>query len=235
MKYLNKKILIVFAGLLFTFCAKNALAQYPGMRAVYAKMDMQRMQQQMNMQMMMMANLNGNNAYNRKYTFTVTFKDSSTKQIKSRFYRDTTVKKNYLLFVDKSYPRSDSNRNKKIYPSQTINISREIVTEIVSVDRRGGKVRSIAFNGIPSDSCWMFKVVSGPINAYSYLSETDEFTSPESMVGIQLDGGPIVKCDADNLKKMVGIDSDALKQINKKNYYKAIKKYNRNIEKAKNK
>ena len=36
----------------------------------------------------------------------------------------------------------------------------------------------------------------------------------------------------ENLKNMVGQDIDALENIQKKNYYKAIKKYNRNAAQA---
>lgn len=89
------------------------------------------------------------------------------------------------------------------------------------------------YTGVAKDSCWMFKAISGAISAYSLLSEKDElYFDPSTIVGIQLNDGEIVKFNETNLKAMVGNDIDALENIQRKNYLKAISKYNRNVEKT---
>ncbi|MEO3403464.1 hypothetical protein AAFN85_06155 [Mucilaginibacter sp. CAU 1740] len=167
--------------------------------------------------------------YNPKYTFTVTMADGTTKEVSSKIYADTAVHKNYLLFVDKTLAKKDSNRNQKIYPQQTKTISR------VLSPYEDAKVPANNFKGIAKDSCWMFKVVKGQISAYSLLSEEDGVDFDQStLVGIQLNNGEIIKFNEANLKAMVGNDADALEKIQKKDYIKAIKKYNKNVVKTAN-
>ncbi len=95
-----------------------------------------------------------NYATNLKYKFKVTFKDGSVKEVKSKIYPDTVKHANYLLFEDKTLPKTDSNRRQKIYAKQTLNISRSGFGDA-------------EITGIATDSCWRFQVVSGKINAYS--------------------------------------------------------------------
>jgi hypothetical protein len=220
LKYKIAAILLVSA--LFIFASEASLAQYPGMAAVRANMNRQFMNQQMQMSMQMMS-LNSGGTYNPKYTYNVTMADGTVQQITSKMFSDTSKKKTYLLIVDKRFSKSDSaHRFQRIYPVQTKSISR---TDDFS---------SIKMDGIPSDSCWMFKVISGPINAYSLLSVEDDGQNfdPSSIVGIQLNDGAIVKCNPDNLKAMVNQDPKALEFADKKELYRAIKRFNRDTEKA---
>ena len=223
MQYIRKVLIILAIATLFVFCAGKSWAQYPGMRAVYSNMARQQQQQSMQNQMAMMGRMNGGRAmlYNPEYAFEVVLKDSTKKQVYSMLYNDTTLHKNYLLVVNKKYPKSDTaHRFQKIYPDQTLQISR-----LDYYDK--------AIKGVANDSCWLFKTISGPITAYSYLSEqSGPNFNPGTIVCIQLNDGPIVKYNEDNLKQMVGDDADALENIQKKNYYKAIKKYNSHAEKA---
>ena len=157
---------------------------------------------------------------NAKYPFQVKFKDSSVKVISSQIYDDTVLHKKYLLFVDKSYPKSDSaHRFIKIYPEQTVYILRDKA-------RGDGNDHEFVI-GMPNDSCWMFKVKPGHINIYSYLSE-DYFFVPVTITGIQLNDGPILQFNEENLTKLIGDDSIALKAISKKKYLDAVKIYNKN-------
>ena len=79
----------------------------------------------------------------------------------------------------------------------------------------------------------MFKVISGSINVYSLLSEQEgKMFNPKSIVGIQLNNGPIVQYNEENLRVMIGDDLDAIESIQWENYLKAIKIYNRNTEKT---
>lgn len=220
-----KTLTTLFIGILLALSVKNASAQYPGMNRVYANMNRQFANQQMNM---MMANMRyGNYYYNNKYTFYVVLKDSSQKEVTSKIYTDTTLHKSYLLLVDKKYPKSDTaHRYQKIYADQTSNIYR--------VDNSGFSEKPVTIRGIANDSCWMFKAISGPITVYSLLSEPDGYNfDPSTIIGIQLKDGPIVKFTADNLKQMIcQNDARALEIAENKNYLKAIKKYNRDMEKA---
>jgi len=188
-----------------------------------------------NQMMMQMSSLNRGYAdYNISYTFVVTMKDGTKKEVDSKIYNDTIVKKNYLLLVDKSFKRSDTNRYKKIYPAQTISIARNVAAPGDVIHKNAVQPPPVYFKGMPSDSCWMFKVVAGPISAYSYLSEQedDQVFNPYAVVAIQLNDGPLMPLTDENLKQMVGQDINALEDIQKKNYFRAIKKYNKDVEKA---
>jgi hypothetical protein len=155
-----------------------------------------------------------NYATNLKYKFKVTFKDGSVKEVKSKIYPDTVKHANYLLFEDKTLPKTDSNRHQKIYAKQTLNISRSSFNDA-------------EITGIATDSCWLFKVVSGKINAYSYLSETD-MVEDFTLVGFQVgDKGNIQKLVPATLEPVIKTDEKAYKAFLKKDYYRAIEKYNR--------
>jgi hypothetical protein len=235
MQYARKIFFISLLSLFCIFFTKNSFAQYPGMNAVRAQQSRQFANQQMQQQMNMMMNMRTRwaSGAGRNTTYQVTFKDNSVKEVNSLMYTDTVLHKNYILFVDKTIPKSDSvHRNQKIYSDQTRYISTIIDYE--------AKTETY---GVPTDSCWMFKVISGPINLYAksldYLITSDDGNSRElnlyAIVGIQLNDGPIIALTDDSLKQMVGPDATALKSAGKKNYYSALKKYNRHFENAEKK
>lgn len=103
-------------------------------------------------------------------------------------------------------------------------------------DKRGGdyviypkdtKLVSQLFNGknitgVPADSCWLFKMVSGPISSYA------EFPTDNSVyfIAIQKGDGPILEMTKENLGEMVGDDPKLLKLIDKGKLVKAVWKYN---------
>ncbi|WP_299512772.1 hypothetical protein [Mucilaginibacter sp.] len=184
-------------------------ASAQNMSAVNNMLNRQFMNQQMQMSMLSL----NNNQYNRSFTFVVTMADSTQKIVDSKIYSDASLHKAYLLFVDKSYPRSDTNRRKKIFANQTLRISRDLF---------GGK----KVEGIANDTCWMFKTISGPISAYSFLSD-----GYLPFVALQFNDGPIEKFNEEHLKKVVSTNIDALESARKKDYLKAIQKYNRNLKK----
>jgi len=220
MKHTYKTLLTYLPIFLFIFLAETFFAQYPGMAAFRAQQNQQFINQQMQMQMQMM---NWRQSAGKGDTYMVTFKDSSVKKVVSWMYTDTILHKNFLVLVDKKFPKSDSaHRTQKIYSDQTLYVS-----TIADYQSRQETY------GTPTDSCWMFKVVSGAINVYSKYPQIAEGDfSPSSIIAIQLNDGQMVKYSVENLKQMVAGDSDAIENIEKKNYYKAIKKYNRNAEKA---
>lgn len=82
--------------------------------------------------------------------------------------------------------------------------------------------------GIPADSCWLFKVVKGPITGYSNLAEEGY----SYVIAIQVTPkGPIVPFTLDNLKAMIGPtdDKELKKMLDKKWTLKALKYVNDNF------
>ncbi|WP_184542823.1 hypothetical protein [Mucilaginibacter sp. FT3.2] len=219
-------------ALIFLFIATGKVLQAQNMGSVNAMLSQQQMQWSMQRQMTISMMLNHSDA-NFKYKFVVIMADSSRKEVNSKILSDEQTHKTYLLYVDKSLPKSDTNRNQKIYPGQTISIERSspLITDLRAPVKN--TVREKIYKGLAKDSCWMFKAMSGSISVYSYLSvETDRTFDERTIVGIQLhDDGPILKYNAENLKQMVGDDIDALESIQNKSYLKAIKKYNHNRQK----
>jgi hypothetical protein len=233
-----KNLIILSAGFLFVFLSKNLSAQPRGMtmNQVYHVVDKQ--MNKMNeanrqFQNNMLMNTNWRDNVGQGTIYQVTFKDSTTTEVVSLMYNDTLLHKNFLLFVNKKFRRSDSvHRYQKIYTNQTLYIS-------VIVDPESSK----QMFGVPTDSCWMFKVIDGPLTVYAkqtyYLAAVNnpiigwpayDF-DPYEIVGIQLNDGPIVKYNKENLKQMVLSDPEALAYIEKKKYYKAVKEYNNSMEK----
>ncbi|RVU00830.1 hypothetical protein EOD41_09335 [Mucilaginibacter limnophilus] len=156
--------------------------------------------------------------FNLKYEYIVMLKDSTTKEVKSKIYTDTTLHKNYVLIINKDFKKSDPNREIKIYADQTLSISRETPShEIVT--------------GSATDSCWLFKVIEGPIKAYSFLPPNASRFSEYSIVGIQKDAGPILPFKPENLIKMIAPEPKAMEKFKYKEYLKALKTYNKNIAK----
>jgi hypothetical protein len=187
-----------------------------------ANQNTQFINQQMQKQMQMM-NLRGVTSGDIEYDFEVIMKDSTKKQVTSAIYSDST-KKHFIVYVDKKYKRDDKNRYKIIYPSETITLICVLDARNDYYNTPGHYIRSI-----PTDSCWMFKVISGRINLYSSMVNS---LTETNAVGIQVNDGPIIPFNEDNLKPIITNDQDAMKRFENKKYIKAIKKYNDDVEKA---
>lgn len=145
-----------------------------------------------------LANLKGG-----KYTFKVTMIDGSVITVKSRIYADSIRNQSYLVDNDASHP----NQKYKVYCNQT--------RQIICVDK--------GITGMATDTCWMFKVVEGNINAYSFLPEID---GPFSLLAIQTGATPPESFLPALLEPMVKNDNKAYKAFEKHNYFKAIQIYN---------
>jgi hypothetical protein len=141
---------------------------------------------------------------NNKYTLSVTLKDKSVKEVNSKIYAENN--RGYLVFDNGDQPQ-------KIYCDETIAISR--------ITDRG------AVKGIVTDSCWLFKIVEGKINAYSFLAQAD---GPYSIIAIQMGAGPVQNFDIQLLGDLLKKDTKAYKAYLKKDYLKAIEKYNEDNE-----
>jgi hypothetical protein len=196
------------------FNSYNVFAQR-GVPAAYVG-DYNRMMSQnfanMNMQRMMNMNLYRGYGYmiNQKYKFKVLMKDSTVKEFKSKIHMDTTLHKSYLTYDDKTI-KDKKLREQRIYSNQTISISRTDYNNKIK--------------GMANDSCWFFKVLEGKINAFSPLSETEEIDS-FYLRAYQLGDGPVQKLDSASLAPIIAKSPKALKAFKKKDYYKAIDKYN---------
>ena len=168
---------------------------------------------------------------NPKGVYQVTFKDSTVKEVFSMMHVDPISHKNYLVFIDRNFSKSDSiHRNQKIYPDQTIYIS-------TNRDIQSDK----PIYGIPNDSCWMFPVIGGRLTVYArsmnYLKPVSGFVDSNELyesniTGIQLNDGPILEYNADNLKNMIEKNAKALELISDRKYFRAIRKYNKDSEKG---
>lgn len=236
MPHIRNIILFFTIIILSSFSAYKAYAQYPGMAAVRAQQNQQFMNMQMNMQMQMNMNRNWRKNAGQGQGYIVILKDGDIKKIKSYMYLDTVLHKNFLVFVDKKFPKSDTlHRFQKIYPDQTSNI-----TALIPDNQGYEETRP----GLPTDSGWTIKVITGAITVYAksgtYLTVvgTPAFGAPKmdfvsaEIIGIQLNDGPIEKLSKDNVLKIVTGNSKATEYVEKKGLYEAVKKYNHDAEKV---
>jgi len=222
-----RPVLLVLSILLFY--SLHAFAQYPGMAAFRAQQNQQFINQQMQMTMQML-NMRGVVVNTpEEFDFQVTMLDSTKKEITSAIYTDSIAKAHFIVWIDKKYKKSDTNRYKKIYPSQT----RGLVCILIPTDGFH-KGPAMYLHGKITDSCWMFKTITGRINAYSAVPNNLGPLDPTTIVGIQLNNGPILPFNELNLRAMVALDPKAIELTSEKKYVRAIKKYNSHTDKNKN-
>jgi hypothetical protein len=207
---------IVFYFLVLFFTSLTSLhAQPAGWQS-----QVNRVQSRQYQQMQLQRTLNRPYSYNYmsdylinvKYDYVVLLRDSSELKVRSKIYSDTVKHVNYLVFEDKSVSKSDSGRKRNILPAETLSI--------VRFDRNSGA----DITGIPTDSCWLFHVVKGKINIYSFLSEKE--INSDYITAIQIGDGPIQALNEDQLRELMKDNKKAMKFLDKKNYYTAIMRYN---------
>ncbi|HEY5405853.1 MAG TPA: hypothetical protein VIJ92_02150 [Ginsengibacter sp.] len=120
----------------------------------------------------------------------------------------------YLLSENKSVKKTDSSRFIKIFPNKTKSIIRE--------DRGDHN-----FLGIANDSCWLFKTIEGPINAYTDLAE--DIIEDSHLLYVQKDSGILITLNEENLDSLVLPVKRAGTLVKNKKYTKAILNYNDKI------
>lgn len=207
----------------------STFAQFPGMQKVYSTIGTPHQQLNMNSPMGFKFYNSSLSQVNHKQDFTLVMKDSSKVEVSSKIYIDTAGNRTYVLLVDKSLGKKDPRRERKIYADQTLKISR------IQIERNYEVMEKREVVGIATDSCWLFHAVTGKINAYSYLGIRDKNSSfgvPETICAMQVDNGPIVTLNEANLTAAVGRNEYVLALIKQKEFYKAIKRYNKDFEKA---
>jgi len=148
---------------------------------------------------------------NNEYDFEVALRDT-TIHVHSKIYVDIPLRKSYMIYVDPRAAKNDPRRKLKVYPTETVKVSRKDVNTTIV--------------GMPTDSCWLFKVVTGKVNLYSQLSQTKSLNN-EYIKAYQVgDSGPILKLDSAALADIVRNDAKAYKMVTRSDYYKAVLKYN---------
>ena len=168
-----------------------------------------------------MSNMRGVKFTPMEYPFVVTFRDSTTKKVRSAIFTDSVTRRSFIVLVDTKYKKnSDTNRYKRIYPSQTLSLACWLTVN-------QGRVQ-----GRPTDSCWVFKAIKGRLTVYSYqVNFVGIMFDPSMIIGIQLNDGPLLPFNKENLKAMVGQNTKALELIEEKKYIEAIKRFNRDSKK----
>lgn len=233
----NIRSLVFFSTIIILSCfsAFETLAQYsPGVQAALAQHHQQIMNQQMRTMMFMNMNRNWGKYAGQGDEYIVKLKNGERKTFTSNMYLDTVLHKNFLVFVNKKFKKSDSaNRFQKIYPDQTSAIG--LVVDFNVEDPR---------IGLPTDSGWSIKVIKGAINIYAksgnYLNvvSVPTFGSPKmdfaasEIIGIQLNNGTIEELSKENVLKIVAGNARATAFVEKKGLYEAVKKYNLDAENA---
>jgi hypothetical protein len=203
-------------GLLFLIIAQTIVSSAQGqVPAAYQPAYNQMMKQQSfnNFQNFMMhMNYFGNGQLSdTKFFFKLIMKDSTKKEVKSFLFFDTAMKKTYIKLINKDLPKKDSNRTEKIYCTDVIEL------------RAGAGSTARLLQGTITDSCWLFKTLTGQINVYSTYPEDN---MNYSVTAIQLGMAKIEPFDPEKLKLIIVGNEKALKQFNKKNYFAAIEKFN---------
>jgi len=222
----------------FVFFSLQSFAQPRGMtmNQVYRQVDRQTNNANQRFQMQMSMNGNWRIGASEAEPYIVTLKDSIRKNLVSHMYHDTVLRKDFLVYVDDNFPTSDStNHFKKIYPDQTLSITAS------QFDNFGAEV---PLYGASTDTGWIFRVINGPITVYArsagYLVPVGEnLTGVPKMdfdlseiIGIQTKDAPIEKLTKESLQKIIAGDAKAVKVLEKKGLYEAIKRYNDDHEKA---
>lgn len=218
---------IFLVGTILIFLSLQLFAQPRGMtmNQVYNQLNKQDMNMRLQRQLQMM-NMPGVTGGAIEFDFQIMMLDSTKKEVKSAIYTDAITYKRFIVWIDKRFKRSDTNRYKKIFPSQTLSLN-----HIISApdDDNPGKSDPAKI----TDSCWMFKELSGAINLYTDMAYNYSGGGfQDTYVGIQLNNGSILPFNEANLKNMVGQNAKALELIADKKYLKAIKRYNSDNEKV---
>jgi hypothetical protein len=170
---------------------------------------------------------------NQELTYHVQQKDSVFKDFSSFMYYDTITHKSFLIFENKNFPKSDTvHRFEKIYSNNILKISLPYVFNINGKDTEG------ILDGSPNDTCWVFKVMRGSLRVYAKTTDFIEYDNelyftnaeiiPSAIVAIQLNNGPLLQYNVENLKNIFQSDPSAIRLLQKKKFLKAIRKYNSN-------
>ena len=151
------------------------------------------------------------NGFSQIDEYSVVLKDSTEINILSKIYVDST-RRTYIIYSEKASATSDLMVDKKLYSRNTLNIT-----------RLKSKTK-VAVQGRATDSCWLFKVMEGKINVYSFLP--DVINNAQYFKAMQINNGAIEPFNEQKLRALMEGNLKALNFLDKKDYYKAINRYN---------
>lgn len=144
--------------------------------------------------------------------YSVVLKDSSQMTVLSKMYTDSSGHA-YLIYSEKASPTSNLMVDKKLYCYNTLNIT-----------RLKSKTKESAL-GMATDSCWLFKVMEGKINVYSILPDLNY--DSRYFRAMQVNNGQIESLNERKLRVLMEGNLRALNVLDKKDYYKAIYRFNK--------
>jgi hypothetical protein len=161
---------------------------------------------------------------NRKVTLTVFMKDSTKLELPYTTFRlDTALKKFCLIHTDKDKRRSDSSRSIRIYPDETVKVTRLI----------GG---TKLITGYPVDDCWLFPEIKGKITLYTMFTDIpNDKMEVQYVRGYSFDNGPVLPWNSNEMRKIIAADRDAAALYASGEYLRAVKLFNRNARKTEGK
>ncbi|WP_205503297.1 hypothetical protein [Rufibacter psychrotolerans] len=151
--------------------------------------------------------------YNPKAVYMVLLQDSTVKEVKSKMLFDER-KRSYLELEDKTLKKTDPRRVQRIYPTDT--------RSIYKIDMNGNPSPL----GQPADSCWLFKVVHGKVNGYSFLPATANLHSGY-LKFVQKGDGALEKVDKEVIKSMLSDNHKAVMLVYDDKFYDALVEYNK--------
>jgi hypothetical protein len=146
----------------------------------------------------------------QKHHFHIVFVDGKDTVLYTRLIADSMSE--YLVLENRSVSKKDSGRYTRINPSQTRSISH--VNVLTGQD----------YIGQPNDSCWLFKVIEGKINAYTALAEIS--VDDEFLLYVQAGAGPLIAIADPKALDLFSANVEAANLFVNKKYNKALKKYN---------
>jgi hypothetical protein len=156
-----------------------------------------------------------NTAYsNHKLEYTVIKKDGTGVKVKSMIHTAEDGR-HFLAIKDKSNALADSAN--RIYVSET--------NTITFFDNSSEK----NLTGIATDSCWLFKIISGKLSLYSCYPPA-LYLSNDQIIAFQVNDELIQNFDPDKLRSVLVGNVKAMEIFDKKNkdnnYIRAVQKFN---------
>ncbi|WP_192821199.1 hypothetical protein [Rufibacter sp. LB8] len=214
MKNLYTGLVIAFA---FCLGTQQASAQYNYVQAASRAMAANQMNHNMQFQMMHMMHMTmarqSTALYNPKATYQVVLLDSSEIMVKSKIMFDEK-NRSYLEQENPKLRKSDPNRIQKIYPSDT-----RVIRKLDGYGR-------LLTPGLPADSCWLFKQVSGKINGYTFLPMGEGLDIGYFKFLQKGETGPLQRIHKDSMLVMMQDNEKAVKLLQKNKAFDALTKYN---------
>ena len=215
MKSLLKPYVIIFFVITATYTTA-VKAQPPDWQRTVSKAQLSNMHM-FNFNMHMIHKSGASSIFGKDiYKFALLLKDSTELNIQSKVYFDTVTNKNYLVYISRN--QKDKNRRKIVYPDQTVLIEQYFLGRYTV--------------GIPTDSCWLFRVVTGKINAFAIYPD-ERMLKSAHLKAIQIEDGPIEPIDSEKLKSVFINNEKALEALRQNDLLKAIKRYNATFDKTK--